>query len=70
MPQSITPFRIEIDRAEIDELRRRLAAPRWPDRETTGDWTQGIPTAYMQSVSASWARRHEPPRELPVLTHA
>ena len=51
MPQSITPFRIEIGSAEIDDLRRRLAATRWPDRETTGDWNQGIPLDYMQSVA-------------------
>ena len=59
MPQSITPFRIEIDSAEIDELRRRLAATRWPDRETTGDWSQGIPLDYMQSVCDYWASGYE-----------
>ena len=59
MPQSITPFRIEIDSAEIDELRRRLAATRWPDRDTTGDWRPGIPLDYMQSVCDYWASGYE-----------
>ena len=59
MLQHITPFRVEIGSTEIDELRRRLAATRWPDRETTGDRNQGIPLDYMQSVCGYWANSYD-----------
>ena len=59
MPQRITPFHVTIDSTEIDDLRRRLSATRWPDRETTGDWNQGIPLDYMQSVCAYWANNYD-----------
>ena len=45
MSDAIIPFKVEIGSAGIDDLRRRLAATRWPDAETTGDWSQGIPLA-------------------------
>ncbi len=37
----LTPFRVEIPQAELDELMRRLNGTRWPDRETVGDQSQG-----------------------------
>ncbi len=43
MPDPIEPFRISASDAELDDLRRRLRATRWPDRETVDDWSQGIP---------------------------
>ena len=54
-----TPFRIEATDAELDDLRRRLAATRWPDAETVDDWTQGIPLAYVQEVCAYWAEKYD-----------
>jgi len=59
MSDAITPFKVEITGAEIEDLRRRLAATRWPDAETTGDWSQGIPLAYMQDVCAYWATQYD-----------
>jgi hypothetical protein len=35
-----------------------LRATRWPDAETPGDWTQGIPLAYMKDVCSYWAERY------------
>ncbi len=56
MPQdAIVPFRIAASDAELDDLRRRLRATRWPERETVQDWSQGIPLAYVQEVCAYWA---------------
>ena len=51
----IQPFRIAIADADLDDLRRRLKATRWPDREIVDDWTQGTPLAYLQEVCAHWA---------------
>jgi pimeloyl-ACP methyl ester carboxylesterase len=59
MPDAIRPFRIEIPDADLDDLRRRLAATRWPDRETVDDWSQGIPLAYVQEVCAYWAEKYD-----------
>ena len=42
MSEEIRPFRIEASDAELEELRRRLRATRWPERETVEDWSQGI----------------------------
>jgi pimeloyl-ACP methyl ester carboxylesterase len=59
MAQTIAPFRISASDAELDELRRRLRATRWPERETVSDWSQGIPLAYVQEVCAYWAEKYD-----------
>jgi epoxide hydrolase len=59
MSDAITPFRVSISDEDIADLRRRLAATRWPDAETTGDWNQGIPLAYMKDVCAYWASSYD-----------
>ncbi len=51
----IRPFRIAAGDDELDDLRRRLAATRWPDPETVDDWSQGIPLAYLRDLCAYWA---------------
>ncbi len=50
---------INIDQARLDDLRARLAATRWPDAETTGDWRQGIPLAYMRELCAYWQNDYD-----------
>ena len=42
-----TPFQIAIPDAEIDDLKRRLRATRFPNSEPVDDWSQGIPLAYV-----------------------
>lgn len=59
MTDSITPFKIAIGDAQLDDLKRRLRATRWPDKETPGDWSQGIPLQYMQEVVAYWAETYD-----------
>jgi len=59
MSAAITPFTVTISDAEIDDLRRRLTATRWPDAETTGDWNQGIPLAYTQELCRYWAQDYD-----------
>jgi pimeloyl-ACP methyl ester carboxylesterase len=64
MTTAIEPFRIQATNAQLDDLRRRLRATRWPDRETVDDWSQGIPLAYVQDVCAFWADKYDwPARE-------
>jgi pimeloyl-ACP methyl ester carboxylesterase len=51
---AITPFRIDVPQADLDDLARRLAHTRWPEAETVGDWSQGIPLAYLRSLVQHW----------------
>jgi pimeloyl-ACP methyl ester carboxylesterase len=59
MSERIEPFRIHASDAELDDLRRRLRATRWPERECVDDWSQGIPLAYVKEVCAYWAERYD-----------
>ncbi len=59
MSDAIRPFQIQATDAELDDLRRRLQATRWPDRETPDDWSQGIPLAYVQELTAYWAEKYD-----------
>jgi hypothetical protein len=47
---SIRPFRIDIPEESLQELRRRVAMARWPDRETVSDRTQGAQLAKVQEL--------------------
>ena len=51
----IRPFRIAATDDELADLRRRLAATRWPDPEPVDDWSQGIPLSYLRELCAYWA---------------
>ena len=51
----IRPFRIQVPEEDLTDLRRRLHATRWPDRECVGDWSQGIPLDYTRELAAYWA---------------
>lgn len=52
---ALTTAPIDVDQAGLDDLRARLLATRWPERETVDDWSQGIPLAYVQDLCAHWA---------------
>jgi hypothetical protein len=53
------PFRIDIPEAELDDLRRRLGCTRWPERETVGDWSQGVPLAFLEDLCRYWAEDYD-----------
>ena len=55
MPAEPTPFRIEIPQAELTDLGERLRRTRWPEPETVGDWSQGVPLTYAQDLCRYWA---------------
>ena len=48
---AIRPFTIETPEADLEELRRRIAATRWPEKETVEDQSQGVPLATMQKLA-------------------
>jgi epoxide hydrolase len=55
MSDEVTPFRIEIPEADLEDLRERLQRTRWPEEETVQDWSQGVPLAYLQELCRYWA---------------
>jgi pimeloyl-ACP methyl ester carboxylesterase len=59
MSDEIRPFQIQVPDSELEDLKRRLAATRWPDAEPVSDWSQGIPRAYLQEVVAYWAEKYD-----------
>jgi pimeloyl-ACP methyl ester carboxylesterase len=59
MTAEITPFRIDIPEAGLDDLRQRLSRTRWPEPETVGDWSQGIPLAYIRDLCEYWATGYD-----------
>ena len=48
---AIRPFRVNVPEAELTELRRRINATRWPDRETVTDQSQGVQLATIQKLA-------------------
>ena len=54
---AIRPFRVAIPQADLDDLHRRIAATRWPERETVPDASQGVQLATMQALARYWADR-------------
>jgi epoxide hydrolase len=56
---SIDPFVIRASDEELEDLRRRLRATRWAEKETVDDWSQGVPQAYLREVAAYWAERYD-----------
>src|SRR5215467_8568486 len=56
---AIRPFRAEIAQTEIDDLRRRLAATRWPEQETVGDASQGVQLAKLKPLVEYWATDYD-----------
>ena len=53
------PFRIDVPEADLEDLRGRLNATRWPERETVGDWSQGVPLEYIKELCAHWASGYD-----------
>jgi pimeloyl-ACP methyl ester carboxylesterase len=56
---TIRPFEIHVPEEELVELRRRIAATRWPDKETVADQSQGVQLATMQELARYWATDYD-----------
>ena len=52
--QSIRPFRISVSQDTLTDLKRRLAATRWPEQETVTDRSQGVQLATMKALVSYW----------------
>jgi pimeloyl-ACP methyl ester carboxylesterase len=56
---AIRPFQANIPDAELSELRRRINATRWPDRETVPDASQGVQLSTVQKLARYWATEYD-----------
>jgi epoxide hydrolase len=59
MADDITPFKISIPDARIEDLRDRLRRTRWPEPETVDDWSQGTPLAYARELCRYWLEGYD-----------
>src|SRR5436190_17176342 len=56
---TIRPFRVEVPEEELAELRRRIAATRWPSKELVPDRSQGVQLATVQALARYWAEDYD-----------
>src|SRR5687768_7810546 len=54
-PDAIRPFRVNVPEAELTDLRRRIKATRFPEKETVADFSQGVQLAFIQALARYWA---------------
>ena len=56
---AIRPFQVNVPEAELTELRRRISATKWPERETVTDASQGVQLATTQALARYWATDYD-----------
>ncbi len=57
--ESIRPFHIQVPEERITDLKRRISATQWPDREIVKDETQGVQLGTMQKLADYWAKEYD-----------
>jgi pimeloyl-ACP methyl ester carboxylesterase len=55
----VRPFRIDVPEEALVDLRRRIEATQWPEKETVADESQGVPLATMQELARYWATDYD-----------
>ena len=56
---AVHPFEVNVPQEDLDDLRRRVAAMRWPGRETVEDRTQGVQLSTMEALARYWATDYD-----------
>jgi hypothetical protein len=56
---AIRPFRLEFAEADLEDMRARIEATRWPEKETVEDESQGVPLALIQELARYWATEYD-----------
>ena len=59
MAGELRTFSVEVGEEQLTELKDRLRATRWPDPETVGDWSQGVPLAYLRELCRYWSEEYD-----------
>jgi pimeloyl-ACP methyl ester carboxylesterase len=56
---AVRPFRADISEAALTDLRRRIAATKWPDKELVNDQSQGVQLSTMRKLAEYWAKQYD-----------
>ena len=56
---AILPFHVDVPESDLTDLRRRIQATRWPEKETVADTSQGVPLASLQELARYWATDYD-----------
>jgi pimeloyl-ACP methyl ester carboxylesterase len=56
--KDLSPFTVHVPQSALDDLKRRLAAVRWPDKGSVTDWSQGVPLPRAQEFIEYWRTRY------------
>jgi pimeloyl-ACP methyl ester carboxylesterase len=56
---ALRPFEVNFPEAELVELRKRINATRWPEKEPVADHSQGVPLATMQKLARYWTTEYD-----------
>src|SRR6187431_516592 len=59
MNVEVRPFRVDVPEAELDDLRRRIKATRFPEKEAVADFSQGVQLALIQEIARYWASDYD-----------
>src|SRR5260370_10611611 len=57
--KDLSPFTVHVPQSALDDLKRRLATVRWPDRGSATDWSQGVPLGKAQALTEYWRTRYD-----------
>jgi pimeloyl-ACP methyl ester carboxylesterase len=57
--KAVTPFEVHVPQAALDDLKRRLAKTRWPNKEPVADWSQGVPLAKARALVEYWRTHYD-----------
>ena len=56
---SIRPFKVDVPEEHLSDLRRRIAATRWPTKELVADRSQGVQLATIQALARYWTTDYD-----------
>jgi pimeloyl-ACP methyl ester carboxylesterase len=59
LDETVRPFHVDVPEEELVDLRRRIAATRWPEQETVDDQTQGVQLGTIQALARYWGRDYD-----------
>jgi pimeloyl-ACP methyl ester carboxylesterase len=57
--KTIRPFHVNVPQKEVDDLRKRILATRWPDKETVADASQGVQLATARALVSYWGKEYD-----------
>jgi len=55
----VSPFTVAVPEADLDDLRRRVRATRWPEPATEDGWAQGVPLDWLRDLARYWAEEYD-----------